>query len=302
MFWGRKGRQEDDAETPALTPDQEAEVQEVLHEAHRFGDEGDWNGMAEHLRGALETFPGEPRVLCWLGVAERELGLETIAYDRFKQCLAAQPTDPHVLATAGNAVAAFDDPDAEVALRTAAVTAPDLALARWLYGAYLTREGFVREGLDELQAARALEPDNPEIVFELGVALALQGNHEGAVDELFRAGELDPGDGWTKTVLGLALVEEDRLDEALGELTAGARLRPDDVEAQLLAALAAGSQGYDDLAWEMLERARQSGAGAELVLAGEVEDRLEQGVEETRSFLERQLAPSAYRDRLRTRP
>ena len=90
---------------------------------------------------------------CWLGTAERELGLEGIAYERFKRALALEPTDPYVLATAGNGIAAFDDPEAEPALRTAALTAPGVALARFLYGAYLAREGFVEEGQKELEAA-----------------------------------------------------------------------------------------------------------------------------------------------------
>lgn len=305
MFGRKRGRE--DAATPGgapeYAPQQAAELERVLETAHRLGDEGDFQGMAEHLRSALEDFPGDPFVLCWLGVAERELGLEGVAYERFKQCLAAQPRDPHVLATAGNAVAAFDDPDAEPALRTAAMLAPDLALARWMYGAYLTREGFIEEGLKELQAARDLEPENPEITYELGVALALRGNHEGAADEFFRATELVPDDdGWTRVVLGLALVEEDRLDEALTDLTEGARARPHDVEAQLLASLAAAVAGLDDLAWEMLERARQGGGGADLVLAQEVEERLDQGPEAARTFLTKELAPDAYRTRLRERP
>ncbi|HSR41550.1 MAG TPA: tetratricopeptide repeat protein, partial [Longimicrobiales bacterium] len=180
--------------------------------------------------------------------------------------------------------------------------APELALARWLYGAYLTREGLLDEGLKELQAARDLEPENAEITYELGVALALEGNHEGAADEFFRATELAGDDGWTRVVLGLALLEDGREDEALADLAAGARSRPSDVEAQLLASLAAAVQGHDDLAWEMLERARQVGVDADQVLAAEVEERLSRGPEAARAFLRTELAPAAYRERLRERP
>ena len=273
-----------------------------LERARGLGDDGDFQGMAEHLRALLEDFPDAAAVLCWLGVAERELGLDGVAYERFRACLEAEPDDPHVLATAGNAVAAFDDPGAEPALRTAAMLAPELALTRWLYGAYLAREGFVTQALEELQAARTLEPDNPGIAFDLGVALALDGNHDGAIDELFRATELVRGDGWTRVVLGLAVLEDGRVEEAAAELVAGARLRPDDVEAQLLASLAAADQGWDDVAWEMLERGRQEGEGADLLLAEEVEERLDQGAAEARSFLIRELAPIAYRERLAERP
>lgn len=278
------------------------DLESALDRAHRLGDDGDFQGMAEHLRASLEEFPGDPAVLCWLGVAERELGLDGVAYERFRACLAAEPEDPHVLATAGNGVAAFDDPAAEPALRTASMLAPDLALTRWLYGAYLAREGFVDRALDELRAARALEPENADIAYELGVAMALDGNQGGAVDEFFHATEIERDDGWTRVVLGLALIDAERVDEAAEELVAGARLRPDDAEAQLLASLGAADRGWDDLAWEMLERGRVGGEGTDSLLADEVEERLERGSSDARSFLTGELAPAAYRERLAQRP
>ena len=115
-----------------LDPRQAAELEALLDEAHGRGDEGDFQGMAE-----------------------RELGLDGIAYERFKQCLAADPEDPFVLATAGTALASFDDPEAETALRAAALLAPDVPLARWMYGAYLTREGQVEQGQVEQELSRA---------------------------------------------------------------------------------------------------------------------------------------------------
>jgi tetratricopeptide (TPR) repeat protein len=269
------------------------DLETTLEWAHRLGDEGDFQGMAEHLRASLEVFPGNPTVLCWLGVAERELGLDGVAYERFRACLEAGPEDPHILATAGNGVAAFDDPAAEPALRTAAMLAPGLALTRWFYGAYLAREGFLDRALDELREARSLEPENAAIAYELGVALALDGDHGGAVDEFFQATELETDYGWARVVLGLALIESGRVEEAAVELVAGARLRPDDPEAQLVASLAAAERGWDDVAWEMLERGRMGGEGTDILLADEVEERLERGSDEARAFLTGDLAPAA---------
>src|SRR5690606_15750257 len=117
------------------------------------------------------------------------------------------PTDPYVLATAGNAIAFFDDPDAERVLRTAALTAPDVALTRLMYGAYLAREGLAQDAIRELDAARELEPDDAQIAYELGVAHALAGSVERALDVLAEAVRLDPEDGWARVVLGLLLLE-----------------------------------------------------------------------------------------------
>jgi hypothetical protein len=75
-----------------------------------------------------------------------------LAYECFKKALQLQPDDPYVLATAGNGVALFDDPDAMEALKSAALLAPDLPLTRMLYGAYLAREGFHDWAVEQLEA------------------------------------------------------------------------------------------------------------------------------------------------------
>lgn len=282
-------------------PGPSAAVEEILQQALGEGEEGDYEAMGERLREALKEHPDNPFLLCWLGVAERELGHTGIAYERFKECLAQQPEDPHVLATAGNAVAAFDDPDAEAALRTAAMRAPDLPLARWMYGAYLAREGFPDQALEELDAAVELAPEDPLPVLERGVAHALNEEMEAAAEDFSRTLELDPQDGWTRILLGLVLAELDRTEEAAGDLVAGARERPGDVEAQLLAALGASAAAREDLAWEMLERARQRALPGDLPRVSAVEERL--AVPEAAwRFLTETLGPGALRERLMERP
>jgi tetratricopeptide (TPR) repeat protein len=274
----------------------------LLEQALTLSDDGDWEGAADLLRDHLEQFDEDPGVHCWLGVAERELGMEGVAYERFKRALALNPEDPYVLATAGNGLAAFDDADAEPALRAAALIAPEVALGRLLYGAYLAREGFHADALRELAAARQIDPDDPQIAYELGVAYALSGDHDRATDALTDAVRLDPEEGWTRVVLGLELLEADQLDEAVGELMAGARLVEDDIEAQLAAALAAAATGREGTAYEMLERARMRAAEPDLRLVTAVEDRLDAGHEAAASMLLEDLAPNMLRMRMRERP
>src|SRR5690606_13636860 len=149
------------------------------------------------------------------------------------RALALGPTDPYVLATAGNGVAAFDDPDAERALRTAALTAPGLAVARLLYGAYLSREGMYEEAAAELAAARALDEDDPQVRYELGVLAALRERWEEAADALSEAVRLAPDDAWIRSVFGLVLLEgEEREEEAGAELDEAARLDETDFGTQ----------------------------------------------------------------------
>ncbi len=279
-------------------PDRDA----LLERALTFADEEDWQGMADLIRENLGDYDDDPAMHCWLGVAERELGLEGVAYERFKRALALDPQDPHILATAGNAIAAFDDPDAEQALRAAALIAPDVVIGRLMYGAYLAREGFHEDALRELTAARELDPDDPLVAYELGVAYALGENHELATDSLADAVRLDPEDGWARVVFGLELLESERMDEAVGELMSGARLREDDVDAQLAAALAASATGRDGIAYEMLERARLRAVEEDIAFVTSVEDRLDAGHDASLSLLVEDLAPQMLRTRLRERP
>jgi len=278
------------------------DVDDLLRQALDKGDEGDWEGMAEELAQALELVPEDPRILCWLGVAEQELGLAGSAYDRFRDALRQDPADPFVLATLGGGLAHFDDPEAEAALRAAAMLAPDLPLARWMYGAYLSREGLFTEALRELEAGRALAPDDPVIAFELGVALALKGEMNAAAEALTAAVDLDPGDGWSLSVLGLVEMELGRSEEAVRDLTESARCRPEDVEVQFLAALAAHAGEWEDLASEMLERGRQLAEAGDLPLLEAVERSLLDGPEASRRLMVQEVLPGVLRDRLMTRP
>ncbi len=278
------------------------DVTQLLERAHSRADDGDWTAAAELLREHLADFDDDPAVHTWLGVAERELGMEGVAYERFKRALALEPTDPFVLATAGSGIAAFDDADAERALRTAALTAPEVPLARLMYGAYLAREGFVEDGVRELRAARELDPDDAQIAYELGAGLALAGRSEEAADAVSDAVRMDPDDGWMRTTFGLLLLEAGREDEAAGELISGARLVPDDVDAQVAAALAAAAGGLEDIAYEMIERARLIAVEGDLVLVEDVQERVDAGDDAASSMLSEDFAPDMLRSRLRVRP
>lgn len=293
-------------ETPVIAGSTQPipEVAELLEKGLDFAEEERWDEMADHLRDGLERHANDPYLLCWLGIAERELGLEGVAAERFRQALEQEPRDPVLLATAGNALAAFDDPAAEGALRTAALLAPDLPQARWMYGAWLAREGMFEEALAELEVACNLAPDDGVILTERGTALALSGRMEEAAVFFAEAAASDPDDSWARMLLGLAYLESEDLASAVPELEEGARLREEEAEAQLLAALALVAVGEEDRGWEMLERARLlvDQELADMVEILEVEEQLEAGAEAAERFLLQTMAPIAFRQRLMQQP
>jgi tetratricopeptide (TPR) repeat protein len=175
------------------------DVAAVLEQAFGLGDDGRWQEMADLLARAVhDTGEDDPYLLCWWGVAERELGNDSAAYDAFKRCLAAEPVDPQLLAMAGSGLAAFHDQDAETALRAAALAAPDSAFTRLQYGAFLAREGMYREALEHLEAAHRLEPEDPGALSELAIAHALHKDYRAAAAAMEKTLELAPDDSWTR--------------------------------------------------------------------------------------------------------
>jgi len=274
------------------------DVQAVLDRSMQLGEEGRWDEMARMLSDALRDDPDDAYLLCWAGVAERELGNDGAAYDLFRRCIAQDPPDAHLLALAGSGLAAFDDPDAERVLRAAALTQPDLATARVQYGAYLARTGLFEEALEHLRAAVSLDPDDPVPHGELGVALALKGDMAGAADSMENALDIAPTDSWTRLLLGLIRLESGDEMGGAETLIEAAAERPEDGEAQIVAALAAAAAGWTDAAEEAIARAEYSVEGADVELLREATDAIASGRTAAATLLSDAIVPSVLHDRL----
>jgi Flp pilus assembly protein TadD len=281
-----------------MSTDGSGRVEVILRDAMELGEEGRWEEMAELLGKALDDDEDDPYLLCWLGVAEGELGNDGAAYDCFRRCIEQDPQDPHILAITGAGLAQFDDPDAETALRAAALSAPDLTIARLNYGAYLARAGLFPEAIEQLVAARELSPDDPVVRAELGAAHVLKGDLAPGLTELEEALTLAPDDSWTRVLLGLVLVELDRAEEYAEELVRAARERDEDAEAMVLGALAAASVGWEDPAEELLARAEYAAEGVDRQLLEEAEVAVRGGEAAARLLLRQTVGPTALRERL----
>lgn len=273
-------------------------LDDELQGATQLTEEGRWEEAFELLSALEADHPENPTLLCMLGVVAAEVDASESAYDYFRRALAARPVDPYVLVALGRALARYDDPDAEGLLRLAAVTAPELADARLAYGAYLAREGIFDVAVAELEAARGLEPDDPRVARELGVAHLLGGRAEAGVNALEEASALDADDADLRLLFGLSLLAVDRVPEASEELVRAARELPGDADAQLVASLAAFSQGWEDEAWAALSRAEIAPAPPDSQLLREVEDALAADEESARTLLVDEVGPPLLRERL----
>lgn len=273
-------------------------IDERLAEAARLMDEERIEEALDLLTSLEDEYREHPGVLCLLGLVMVDAGASESGYDYFRRSLAAQPQDPFILVMLGRALARYDDPDAEGVLRLAAVTAPEVAVTRLEYGAYLAREGIFDLAMSELRAARELDPENPRIAREEGVAHLLVRNGDAGIEALERAVTLGPDDSEVRLLLGLALVASGRLGDAAEELVRAAREMPGDAEAQLAAALAASSQGWEDEAWASLSRAEVAPEPPDADLLREVEEALAEEDGGAGELLAEEVAPPLLRERL----
>lgn len=289
----------DDEEAAGSPP---LELDERFHEATRLTDDEQWDDAFELLRELEEDYPEDALLLSMLGTVAGEVEARGLAYDYFRRSLAAHPADPAVLVLLGAGLARFDDPEAEGVLRLAAITAPQLPAARFQYGAYLAREGQHELALRELGAARELEPDDPLVVRELGIAQWLAGETEQAVSNLEEASGLAPDDAEARLLSGLVQLRTGRTEEGAAEVIRAADELPDDGEVQIVASLAAAAEGWLDEAWNALARAEGAIRAADPDLVHETEEALEAGEEEARQLLGAELLPRVLHDRLLERP
>jgi hypothetical protein len=234
-----------------------------------LGEEERWEEMATLLAETLEEEEDDPYLLCWLGVAEGELGNDGAAYDAFRRCVELEPSDPNILALAGAGLAEFDDPDAETALRAAALSAPDLPLARLNYGAYLARAGMHEEALEQL-GPRGTCPRRPRGPGRAGRRPRPPGRApRGSASSRRRwpSPPTTPGPA-SSTASSSSSWTGRRRPPRSWSGPAGARARR---EAIILGALAAASQDWDDAAEELLARAEYAVEGVDIKLIEEAE-------------------------------
>jgi Flp pilus assembly protein TadD len=273
-------------------------IEEYLLEATRLAEGGEEGRALEVLLGIEQDHAEDATLLCMIGALAAHAGADGMASDFFRRCLEQEPMDPQLLITAGAGLAALGDPAAEPALRLAALTAPDMPPARMHYGRFLVRGGMVEAGLEELEAARSLDPGDALIRGEVGIAYLLSGRGGAALAEFEVAVAAAPDDVDLRLLYGLALIQDDDIPAAAEELYPLSLSMADDPEVQALLALAFYLADWEEEAWIALSRAEAAPDSIDRTLLTEVGESLETGREAVRALLLEEIAPTALRDRL----
>jgi Flp pilus assembly protein TadD len=274
------------------------DLQAQLAQAVHLSEDGQHTQAFELLMLLEREHPEAPELLCALGALASHLGADGMAGDFFRRCLAQEPTDPHLLVTAGAGLSRAGDPAAESALRMAALTSPNLVTARTQYGAHLIRSGMLEQGMDELNAAKDLAPDDVVTRRELGVAHLIAGRQQLALEQLELATAADEDEHEVKMLFALALLQAGDLARAAEEMYPLGIPLADDGDVQIILALVFALQGWEEEAWVALSRAEASEQRIDPVVLREVEEALEVGEEAINPLLFDELVPSALRDRL----
>ncbi|WP_089246390.1 tetratricopeptide repeat protein [Asanoa hainanensis] len=178
--------------------------------------------------------------------------------------LAISPGDPAVLRLIGYAhwLRSDGDPaDAVEALRAARAANPDDPQLAYELGRLLYDTGAYEEALACAEQALAGMPDAPLVRLLRGQLFRAVGETERAVEDLTAAARAQPDLGEAHAALGEALRIEGRLAEAVTALTAAIELQPDDGWA--LASRGAARQALGDSAGALEDLRRAIGRGSE---------------------------------------
>ena len=122
--------------------------------------------------------------------------------------------------------------EAHITIRQNTVTlrwVPESGLAGLVeHGIALLQKGDYGTGMVLLQSALYQEPDNPSILFNLGMAYSDKGNLAEALALLSKLTSLEPDNPRAWTALGVALFRSEKLPEAEQALRRGVELDPED--------------------------------------------------------------------------
>ena len=122
--------------------------------------------------------------------------------------------------------------EAQISIRQNTVTVrwvPESGLSGLVeHGIALLQKGDYGTGLVLLQSAQGQEPDNPIILFNLGMAYSDKGNLAEALALLSKLTSLEPDNPRAWTALGVALFRSEKLPEAEQALHRGVELDPED--------------------------------------------------------------------------
>lgn len=156
-------------------------VAELVRLGDAMREKGDPQGAIPFYRRAHARDHFNPAPLVGLGEALDDLGAYNDAAEAFRQALIGQPADARALRGLGNALLGLDQPALAIDQFEAALRARPDARCHNGIGVARDRLGDHKGAQAAYRAGLALAPDDPAILNNLGLSLALSGDTDGAI-------------------------------------------------------------------------------------------------------------------------
>ena len=268
-------------------------ILETAWQAHR---DGNWGAARRLYTEALEQAPGHPQALHRLGLLCYQEGDGAAALLLLDRAAAARPDDPGIARHRGVVLlAAQRREEAEAAFRRALALEPNDPETLFNLGLTLRQLGRVEPAIALLEAAAAGGLDHLALVrYELALARQMAGANASAIASYRRVLELDPTHSDALNNLGVLLQQNGDLDGAITAYRGALAARPDFVPAMNNLGSALEDQGDLSSAAALLEQA--------LALAPDFADAWNTLGTVRRGQGQPEAAVSAYRTALRHQP
>lgn len=166
------------------------------------------------------------------------------AYERAAALNPTSPAMPYMMAQLE--IAQGNGPAAEEQLVKAIGLKRDFTQGIFLLSQLEVQLGKSREALEAAEAAAYFAPNDPVVLFQVGLLRASTGNLDGAIQALARAVEVNPQYANARFFLAVQLAGKGQYNEAVAQLNAVAALSPENSAAVegYLAALAQGRNPF----------------------------------------------------------
>lgn len=129
---------------------------------------------------------------------------------------------------------------------------------RVIYAERLIDEGFLQDAQDEYFDLIKIFPEDPELLFNLGVTYEKQNNIDEAIGAYQLAADMDPQDPDFRYNLGFMYDKKGEVETAIGHYKKTIELNPEDANAYFNIGYLYAQQNKNDLAIEYFEKAKKS--------------------------------------------
>jgi tetratricopeptide (TPR) repeat protein len=212
-------------------------------------------GAARYLEAAVSQGRATYDVYLLLGRTYRQLGRPAEASAQFERAARLRPTVDAFYQQALAEREAGQAARAQVALMRARQLDPRDPLIAHQLGLACLEQGLLTQAEGELQEGLTLQADHPAILVALGRVRSAQHRWDEACELYRRAIAVAPDDAGAQLDLGRALLALRRLTEATRAFEEAARLAPESAEAQIALGMCYHAQGKRRQAKRALERA-----------------------------------------------